>query len=141
MKILVAGHSFVVDSNRKVWAELAKLEDNEVDIIIPSRWKSNLIPILEYKKNEEIDQIFRTVFPVRCFLKGNGSIYFFNPFRVFSILFKNKYDVIILAQETWSLSLFWFTLFRFVGLNRRAKFFYLDLPKHQKEKILFFTLF
>ena len=141
MKILVVGHSFVVDTNRKIWKELSDLsESNHVDIIVPKAWRSNLISELNYVHNEDVDACFTSVFPVKCFFKGNGSLYFFNPIRIIQILLSNKYDAIVLAQETWSLSLFFFNLLRLLGINRRAKF-YIWICQNIKKPHLYFLRF
>ncbi len=114
--VLVAGHPMVVDVNRSVWNALAQRGHYKVDLVVPNKWKSNLIKSLSFSFNKETDQHINKIFTPFTLFKGNGSLTFFNPFSLWLLLNKRKYQQIILTQETWSLSLFVFT---FVSLFTR----------------------
>lgn len=101
MKILAIGHSYIVDSNRAFWARYAELSKDEVKIICPKRWPSNLVGDLHFKRRDEIDGSLEII-PLLSFLKGHASFFFFNPFSFYMALKKNSPEVIFLFQETWS---------------------------------------
>ena len=140
MKILVAGHALVVNANRQLWNELGTLTD-EVDVIVPKSWKSNLIKFLTYKYDEKCDGAFQNIFPVRCFLRGRASFFIFNPLSLLKIFNKKKYDAILLTQETWSLVLLEFMILRFFSINRNAKFFILASQNLKKDNLFFLRFF
>ncbi|MBC7712069.1 MAG: glycosyltransferase [Rhizobacter sp.] len=105
MKILVIGHSLVVDSNRKFWSVLALEQQVEVHLVVPDEWNSNLVNTLKYQQSPAIDKNLK-IFPIPVYFKGNGSFYFYKIFQLYKILKNEKYDAIIVTQETWSLSAF-----------------------------------
>ncbi len=136
MKVLIIGHSLVIDANRVVWNVLAQNHDVEVDLIVPKKWKSNLIRKLRYKPNEETDNHIHRIFAIKCYLKGSGSFYFFRFLPLFWVLLTNKYDGIYLNQETWSLSLLQLKIIRWFTKNRRARFM-LCVAQNIKKKLLY----
>ncbi|MBC7430422.1 MAG: glycosyltransferase [Bacteriovorax sp.] len=105
MKILVIGHSLVVDSNRKFWSVLAKDQQVDVHLVVPSEWNSNLVNALKFCKQSATDQEL-TIHPIPVYFKGSGSFYFYKILQLYKILENEKYDAIIVTQETWSLSAF-----------------------------------
>lgn len=138
--ILVAGHPMVVDVNREIWSKLAEKHKIKTDVCIPSVWKSNLIKNLKYQSSKA-DQYFERVFPVKTFFKGNGSLYFFNPLSLFSILQNKKYKKIILTQETWSLSLFVLWMIKLFTRNNSTKIYLWVCQNIKKEKFYFLRFF
>jgi glycosyltransferase involved in cell wall biosynthesis len=105
MRILVIGHSYVVDSNRQFWNQFAKNENCQVDIVTPKVWHSNLIKIITFNYNVSTDQHLNQIYPTPVYKSGNGSFYHFHWLSFYKILFRNKYDSIFIFQETWSFSL------------------------------------
>lgn len=112
MKLLAIGHSLVIDSNRQFWSAFAQLNKATVDVVCPSRWSSNLSAHIEYRHSSTSDTHLRTVYPVRVFYSGNGSLFFFNPLQLRRILRQQKYDAIYLNQEAWALATLTFLLAR-----------------------------
>jgi glycosyltransferase involved in cell wall biosynthesis len=139
-QILIIGHSFIVDTNRSIWNDLGKLPNTKVDMIVPHSWKSNLIKKMLFQFNPETDQELRHIFPLETFFKGNGSFYFFNPWSLYKILKKEKYDAILLAQETWSLSLLALNVIRTITHNRKTSLF-LWVCQNIKKKNLYWLRF
>lgn len=123
MNILVIGHSYVVDSNRQFWNQVAQNEDVHVDIIVPRIWNSNLIQKLRFKRNLNTDSHFGQIFDLNCYFLGNASLYFFNWFAIFKIFFSKKYDLIFVFQETWSLSVAQVSLVKFFSPNRKTLYY------------------
>lgn len=123
MKILVIGHSYVVDSNRQFWNQIAQNEKAQVDIVIPSEWNSNLIRNLKFEYNESTDSKFDNIFPVECAFKGNGSLYFFDWIKLYKIFFKKKYDLIFVFQETWALSVAQVSFLKYLSKNRNSLYY------------------
>lgn len=136
MKILVIGHSLVVDTNRALFAQIAML-GHEVDVVTPKKWKSNLIAQLEYLNNPTIDNHFTSVFPVDCYYQGNGSFYTYNVFQLYKILNQKKYDAIIVLQETWSLSLTQVNLLRYFSNSMHSKLYIFPNQNIKKKHFLF----
>lgn len=121
--ILVMGHAYVVGSNREVWSKLGQIKDFDVDLIVPKNWNSNLVGSIEFETNDIDRKGIRNIFPVQTYFKGNGSFYFYKLFRMWSVLFNNKYDLVIINQEGWSLSLLFFNLLSIFTKNRNTKKF------------------
>jgi len=132
---LILGHPLVVDANRTVWNEMAKLPDIEVDLVVPARWNSNLIKQLQFSPNTETDSHLRHIYSLRVCFPGKASFFFFNPFSLWSVLRKNKYDGILLTQETWSLALASLQLIRFFTFNNKTKTFLWVCQNIKKEKL------
>ena len=105
MKILSLAHSYVVDSNRQFWNQVAQNENIQVDILMPEKWRSNLFKENIFKSNKSTDSHFRNIFPLKVYFNGNGSFYHFEWIQLFNILNNEKYDSIFIFQETWSFSL------------------------------------
>lgn len=118
MKGLVIGHFLGVENNRKFWAKLSSLLDHPFDLVLPSTWKSNLINNIYFSRKPETDQSFGEIYPVKTYLDGNGSFYFYRFFILYKILNKKKYDFILMLQETWSLSLLQLNIIKFFTKNR-----------------------
>jgi glycosyltransferase involved in cell wall biosynthesis len=139
-RVLVLGHPLVVDVNREVWSELAKIENFSVDIVVPETWKSNLIRSLEYEKSES-DKYFENIYPLPCRNEGNGSFYFFSPLKLWNILRKKKYDKIILTQETWSFSLACLYIMKMFTRNLNTKIFLWVCQNIKKQSLYFLRHF
>ena len=118
MNILVIGHSYIVDSNRQFWNQIAMDKSVKVDLIVPNKWNSNLIKELEFKFNPATDKSIASIYPVDCYFKGRASIYFFNWFKVYKIISNKKYDLVFVFQETWSLSVAQISLLKFFSKNK-----------------------
>jgi glycosyltransferase involved in cell wall biosynthesis len=118
--VLIAGHPMVVDVNRSVWNALADRNTFDVDLVVPKNWKSNLIKKLNFSYNPDTDDKLNEIYTPHAFFMGNGSLTFFNPFKLWLILNTKKYEQIILTQETWSISLLVFTLVSLFTINFRT---------------------
>lgn len=136
MKILVIGHSLVIDSNRKFWSVMARTQEADVTLVIPHQWKSNLINQITYSYNSETDASLNNItLPVR--FKGNASFYFFVFFKLYQILNAKKYDAIIVTQETWSLSAFQVGLLKYFSKNKKANAYLSICQNIKKNKLRF----
>jgi glycosyltransferase involved in cell wall biosynthesis len=121
MKILVIGHSYVVDSNRQFWNQASISTDSQVDMIIPAKWKSNLIKSNEFRFNPKTDLQINKIFPIPVYFNGNGSAYYYHWIKFFKVLLTNKYDSIFIFQETWALSLFQLIILKILTKNMTTK--------------------
>lgn len=119
MKLLVVGHSLVVDANRKFWNVFARNNGAEVDLICPRTWSSNLSKELSYSPNSETDSNLK-IYPVQVVFKGRGSLFFFHPLETLQALNQKKYDALFLNQETWALSTLTFILVKVLSKNRQT---------------------
>lgn len=121
MKILVIGHSYVVDSNRQFWNQVAVENSVEIDLICPLHWKSNLIKVLDFKYNSQTDFKINKIYPIKTYISGNGSFYHYHWIEFFKVLFFKKYDSIFIFQESWAISLAQLILIKLFGPNRSSK--------------------
>ncbi len=122
-QVLVIGHPLVVDANRKFWSYYAQLNDLDVDLVCPQIWRSNLISSLKFVESTNHDRGLRKIFPIRCYNKGNASLFFFAPFSLWRILARYKYDHILLTQEVWSVALLVFNIILTLTWNRKTPLF------------------
>lgn len=123
MNILVIGHSYIVDSNRQFWNQVAQNEGVFVDIVVPKSWNSNLLKTIEYNFNKNTDSNLSKIHPVDCYFKGNGSLYFYNWRVLLGIFFKKKYDLVFVFQETWALSVAQISFLKFISKNRDSLYY------------------
>lgn len=131
-KILVVGHAFIVEANRKVWNKLADDYSNDIDLVIPKAWKSNLVGDIE--SNFKNTKNFK-IHPLKTYFTGNGSKFFFEFLGLFKILSKTKYDSIIINQEGWSLSLLFFNLLNRLTKNKKTPIFLMIAQNLKKENL------
>jgi len=136
MKLLVAGHSLVIDANRKFWASFAFENKCEVDLIAPKNWSSNLSKELKFLKVES-DTPLHAIYPLKTHLPGNGSVFFYNPFQLFKVLNNQKYDALYLNQETWAISTIVFILIKFFSINRHSPLYLCVAQNLKKDKLKF----
>ena len=133
-QVLIIGHPLIVNSNRKFWSVFAKKNDLTVDLVTPLEWSSNLVGKLRYTYDESSDFELRQIFPVKCFKKGNGSLFFFSPASLLKILNGHKYDFIILNQEGWSVALFFINFLLFFSCNKKTLLFITAAQNIKKSK-------
>lgn len=137
MKLLVIGHSLVIDANRKFWSAFAERTGSTVDVIAPLDWSSNLSRVVEFKPNPVTDGRLRRIFPLPVHRKGNGSFFFFSPFDLWKILRSETYDAIYLNQETWALATLEVIFFKLLSRNRKTKLFLCVAQNIKKQKLRF----
>ena len=102
MKILVVSHAGVLGVNRAIFQELALRERNfEVVIVVPERWKGDLIADLRFTPSPEDEGI--RVIPLPVYFSGNGSLYFYAR-SVRKALGDWWPDFVFVDEEPWSLS-------------------------------------
>ncbi|HYQ03666.1 MAG TPA: glycosyltransferase [Polyangiaceae bacterium] len=99
-RILVLSHAGVLEVNRAVFQELARL-DAEVTMVVPSAWKGDLISDLRFEPRES-DQRLR-VFPLPVAFSGNGSLFFYRS-SLRRVLGGWVPDLVFLDEEPWSLA-------------------------------------
>jgi glycosyltransferase involved in cell wall biosynthesis len=111
------------------------MDEIELDLIAPKSWTSNLVGEIEFANNSFDNTGIRNVYPIETYFKGNGSIYFYHLIKLWKVLFKNQYDLIIINQENWSFSLLFFNLINFFTRNRKTKLFLMIAQNIKKEKL------
>jgi glycosyltransferase involved in cell wall biosynthesis len=99
-KILVLSHAGVLEVNRAVFQELARLEA-EVTMFVPREWKGDLIRDLRFEARES-DRSLR-VLPLPVAFSGNGSLFFYRS-SLRNALAGWEPDLIFLDEEPWSLA-------------------------------------
>lgn len=131
--ILIIGHAFVIDENRAIWSKLAHMSDLHVDVLIPKKWKSNLVGNVQSSTKEGIG--IRNLFTLDTYFSGNGSLYFYHLWQTLKVFRKHKYDYILINQESWSLSLLFINLIRLLSLNLNSKTFLMIAQNIKKKKL------
>jgi glycosyltransferase involved in cell wall biosynthesis len=132
-KILVIGHAFIVEANRKVWSELAEAPGHIVDLVAPRSWTSNLIGGVQLDRSKK--GAIREIFPVDTYFTGNGSFYFYKLVKMFKILNSNQYDTLIINQEGWSLSLLFINLLKIFSKSKKAKIYLMIAQNIKKDNL------
>jgi len=141
-RILVIGHSYVVDSNRRFWSEMGQSEDCQIDLVCPKSWKSNLIKDLDFLNNPDTDNGINALFPIDVYFKGNGSLYHYHWLSLYKVLLNKEYDSIFLFQETWAWSLAQVIFLKLLSLkNAKAKLFLAVCQNIIKPKLNFIIPF
>lgn len=134
-RALVIGHAYIVPANRKIWTDLSRDHEIDVSLIVPASWNSNLIGEINFETQKQDKSDNFRIFNIEVIGKGNGSFYFYRPWRLYKILSKNKYDFIVINQEGWSLSLFTFNLVNLFTKNRSSKLFLMIAQNIFKPKL------
>lgn len=137
MKLLVIGHSLVIDSNRAFWSVFSMKTHAVVDAIVPERWSSNLKSDISWSFNPVTDSSLRHVIPLKTYLRGNGSFYFHSPWGLFKTLNGEHYDVVYVNQETWALSTFAIILLKLFSRSRDAKLYLCVAQNIKKSRLKF----
>jgi glycosyltransferase involved in cell wall biosynthesis len=119
-RILVIGHSLVVDANRKFWSTYARETGDEVELVVPRRWHSNLAAGLAYAPNPDSDAHLTAVHAVDVRLAGRGSLFFFGPLAMARIWRAQRYDAVFVNQETWAIATLVLLVGKLLSPNRRT---------------------
>lgn len=132
---LVIGHAYIVPANRMIWSQLVKDHNVILDLVVPSKWNSNLIGEINFTKSS-FDYVPNfDIHAIDCVMKGNGSFYFHNPFKLYTVLQRKKFDFIIINQEGWSLSLFIFNILNLFSKNRKCPVYLMIAQNIFKKKL------
>ena len=116
-KVLVFSHAGVLDVNRAIFQELARVARIELVFIVPERWRGDLISDLRFAATPNDSGIRVIALPVAR--SGNGSLFFYWA-RIGAALGEWVPDLVFTDEEPWSLAAFQSTaLFR----NARHYFF------------------
>lgn len=99
-KILVLSHAGVLEVNRAVFQELARLEA-DVTMVVPREWKGDLIRDLRFELRDS-DRPLR-IFPLPVAFSGNGSLFFYRSSLRHALAGWHP-DVVFLDEEPWSLA-------------------------------------
>jgi glycosyltransferase involved in cell wall biosynthesis len=99
-KILVLSHAGVLEVNRAVFQQLATL-DAEVTMVVPRKWKGDLIRGLRFEASEG-DRSMRVV-PLPVVFSGKGSLFFYRA-SLRRALAGWQPDQVFLDEEPWSLA-------------------------------------
>ena len=132
MKLLVVGHSLIIDANRKLWSTFARDNGAQVELIAPVRWSSNLSRKLDFQENASTDGSLHRVHKLRTIFQGRGSVFFFSPVGTFKVLNAKKFDAVYLNQETWAVSTLVFILLKLLSRNRSTRL-YLGVAQNLKK--------
>lgn len=113
MKVLAVSHACVVDVNQELFAELAKFENVEIALVIPTIFNTDLRgrlkPSILHNFKGRIF-VMRPLFAGRNTLVGNKGIHlYFYPFW-WKPVREFKPDIIHIDEEPWSLSALQFAL-------------------------------
>jgi glycosyltransferase involved in cell wall biosynthesis len=99
-KILVLSHAGVLEVNRAVFQELARLEV-DVTMVVPRDWKGDLIRGLRFEPKAS-DRSLRVI-PLPVAVSGNGSLFFYRR-SLRRALSGWRPDLVFLDEEPWSLA-------------------------------------
>jgi L-malate glycosyltransferase len=121
-KILVVGHTYMVDANREKFRALCRLHDDiDVTVVTPTVWKDYLVTL--NAETSESDRLHFVTVPT--YLSGYESLYFYRPRSIEQVLERAKPDIIHVEQGANA-----FSYYQILRLKRRV------CPE---AKVLFFT--
>jgi glycosyltransferase involved in cell wall biosynthesis len=119
MKILVTGHTYMLEIDRDKFYEIAKSGHIEITIITPNRWKTDLYVMeSEPTRNNSIK-----VVPLKCFINGLESFYFYG-FGLLRLIKKIKPDIIHVEQGADAFSYFQSIFFSKLFSRKSKKLFF-----------------
>lgn len=113
VKILVASHAGVLEVNRAVYVELARL-GFEVSFLVPESWRGDLIQNLHFQKGKSEENC--RFFTKPLIFSGNGSLFFYKSLAGVP----KDFDLLIIDEEPWSLAALQLSLWA----GNRTKIFY-----------------
>ena len=99
-KILVLSHAGVLDVNRAVFQELARL-DLDITMVVPQEWEGDLIRSLHFEVRES-DRSLRVI-PLPVAFSGKGSLFFYLS-SLRHALAGWEPELVFLDEEPWSLA-------------------------------------
>ena len=99
-KILVLSHAGVLEVNRAVFQELARL-DADVTMVVPRDWKGDLIRGLHFEPRPSDNSL--RVIPLPVAFSGKGSLFFYRS-SLRRALAGWEPDLVFLDEEPWSLA-------------------------------------
>ena len=99
-KLLVLSHAGVLEVNRAVFQELARL-DLDVTMVVPREWNGDLIRNLRFEARDSDRPL--QVIPLPVAFSGRGSLFFYRS-SLRRALAGWEPDLIFLDEEPWSLA-------------------------------------
>lgn len=101
--LLALSHSGVLEVNRGLYQAIARVSDVRVTLVVPARWKGDLIEDLAFEPAAS-DRDIRVV-PLGVRLSGKGSLFSYRTTRALARLATDaKPDVVLIDEEPWSLA-------------------------------------
>src|SRR3972149_10265225 len=101
IKTFIVSHSCVIAINHKVFLELAKFEDIDMMLFIPSFWKSDIR--LKIESADSLEENKEKIICGKPYFAGNGSLYFYGN-QLKKALNRFNPEVVFIDEEPWSLS-------------------------------------
>jgi len=99
-KILVLSHAGVLEVNRAVFQELARLGE-DIAMVVPRDWKGDLIRGLRFEARDS-DRSLRVI-PLPVAFSGKGSLFFYRS-SLRRALADWEPELVFLDEEPWSLA-------------------------------------
>jgi len=99
-KILILSHAGVLEVNRAVFQELARLGE-DVAMVVPREWKGDLIRGLRFQARDS-DHSLRVI-PLPVAFSGKGSLFFYRS-SLRRALAGWEPELVFLDEEPWSLA-------------------------------------
>ena len=116
-KLLVLSHSGVVDVNRAIYQQLARVAEVDLTLIVPTQWAGNLISDLSFKKTGDDKGIRVLALPIVG--SGRGSLFLYRTL-LWRQLGKWQPDTVFVDEEPWSLNAF----FAFASFRKVRRVFF-----------------
>ncbi|MCK4666244.1 hypothetical protein KAU33_05820 [Candidatus Dependentiae bacterium] len=112
-KILIINHAFVLDINRTVYKDLSKYPELEITLLAPKYWCLKEMNRTEkFEKVNLTDENYKVIYFLGFFL-FHPSLYFFS-LGFFFLLFKEKFDVVIVQEDVYSFISFLVTFLKVI---------------------------
>lgn len=102
-RLLALSHAGVLDVNRAIFQSLASAARVEVTLVVPRRWKGDLIRDLEFVPSAN-DRHLRVI-ALPATVSGNGSLFFYAA-SLAKIAREARPDHVFIDEEPWSINAF-----------------------------------
>lgn len=101
LRVLFVSHTYVVGVNQGKLDAIASLDEVEVSLLAPKRWKA-----LQWNKILDLENPYPKIqlYPNKVLFSGKAGAYLYSPFAILRAILDFRPDIIQVEQEVFSLS-------------------------------------
>lgn len=101
LRVLFVSHTYVVGVNQGKLDAIASLDEVEVSLLAPKRWKA-----VQWGKILELENPYPQIqlYPNKVLFSGKAGAYLYSPFAILRAILDFRPDIIQVEQEVFSLS-------------------------------------
>lgn len=100
-RLLAFSHAGVLDVNRALFQEMARVANVDIRLIVPENWKGDLIADLKFRRSDS--DVGLKVISLPAVFSGNGSLFFYR-FPMGRLMRGWKPHYVFVDEEPWSMA-------------------------------------